>query len=309
MAFIARGFTNWKDATVKFALHQSSNCHKEAVLKMVTKPSCSKNIAESMSLQVAKEKLERRKCFLKILSNLRFLARQRFPLRGHGDEQDSNLIQLLKLRAEDDPKITEWMKKKTDKYISQDIQNEVLKIIALSVLREIMHSIHEAPFLSVMIDETTDTCISNKEQVVLCLRWVDNGLEAHEEFIGLHQVESTASTVLDGVIHDVLIRLNISISKIRGQCYDGAAAICGSQRGMATLIQQEEPRAIYIHCYGHALNLVRYALDTSYELIKLIKKSPRRDAVFQNIRKPLHEDANITVKTVVCYAHQTSSTP
>ena len=93
-----------KDATVKFALHQSSNCHKEAVLKM---PSCSKKIAESLSLQVAKEKLERRKCFLKILSNLRFLARQGLPLRGHGDEQDSNFIQLMKLRAEDDPKITE----------------------------------------------------------------------------------------------------------------------------------------------------------------------------------------------------------
>ena len=107
MAFIARGFTNWKDATVKFALHQSSNCHKEAVLKMVTMPSCSKNIAESLSLQVAKEKLERRKCFLKILSNLRFLAHQGLPLRGHGDEQDSNFIQLMKLRAEDDPKITE----------------------------------------------------------------------------------------------------------------------------------------------------------------------------------------------------------
>ena len=44
-----------------------------------------------------------------------------------------------------------------------------------------------------MIDETTD--ISNKEQVVLCLRWVDKGLEAYEEFISLHQVESTASTV------------------------------------------------------------------------------------------------------------------
>ena len=130
------------------------------------------------------------------------------------------------------------MKKKTDKYISPDIQNEVLKIMVLSVLREIMHSIREAPFLSVMIDETTD--ISNKEQVVLCLRWVDKGLEAYEEFIGLHQVESTASICLVGVIHDVLIRLNISISKIRGQCYDGAAAMCGSQKGVATLIRRAQ---------------------------------------------------------------------
>ena len=39
MAFIAQGFTNWKDATVMFALHQSSKGHKEAVLKMVSMPS------------------------------------------------------------------------------------------------------------------------------------------------------------------------------------------------------------------------------------------------------------------------------
>ena len=97
----------------------------------------------SLSLQVAKEKLERMKCFLKILTNLRFLARQGLPLiRGHRDDQNSNFRQLMKLRAEDDPKIIEWMKGKNDKYITPDIQIEVLKIMALSVLREVMHSIH-----------------------------------------------------------------------------------------------------------------------------------------------------------------------
>lgn len=162
-----------------------------------------------------------------------------------------------------------------------------------------MDSIHSAPFLSIMIDETTD--VSNREQVVVCLRWVDRGLQAHEEFIGLHAVESTAATVLVGVVRDVLARLNVSINKIRGQCYDGASAMSGSRGGVAALIQQEEPRAIYTHCYGHALNLacgdaiktcqlMKNALDTAYELIKLIKKSPRRDAVFQRIKEQLPED-------------------
>ena len=76
-AFISRGFSNWKDATVKFDLHSSSNSHKEAVLKMVTMSSS--NVGESLSSQLAREKLERRQCFLKILSNVRFLARQGLP--------------------------------------------------------------------------------------------------------------------------------------------------------------------------------------------------------------------------------------
>ena len=95
-----------------------------------------------------------------------------------------------------------------------------------------------------MVDETTD--ISNKEQVVV----------AHEEFIGLYQIESTQSEMLLAVVHDGLHRLNISTSKLRGQCYDGAASMCGSQRGLATLIQKEEPMAVYAHCYGHTLSLV-----------------------------------------------------
>ena len=294
MAFVSKGFYNWKDATVKFALHSSSNCHKEAVLKMVTMPS-GKSVAESLSSQLAKEKLQRRQCFLKILSNVRFLARQGLPIRGHGDERDSNFFQLLKLRGEDDPKIAGWLDKKQ---ISILLQNEILKIMALSVLRKIVDSIHSAPFLSIMIDETTD--VSNKEQVVVCLRWVDTLLQAHEEFIGVQDVESTAASILVAVIHDVLIRLNVSVSTLRGQCYDGASAMSGSRRGVAALIQREEPRAVYTHCYGHALNLacgdaikncelMKNALDTSYELIKLIKKSPRRDAVFKKIKDQLAE--------------------
>ena len=30
-AFISRGYTNWKDGTVSFTKHESSDCHKEAV--------------------------------------------------------------------------------------------------------------------------------------------------------------------------------------------------------------------------------------------------------------------------------------
>lgn len=65
-----------------------------------------KDIGESLSQQRMKEKMERRESFLKILLNSRFLARQGLALRGcQGDESNSNFIQLLKLRGEDDRRI------------------------------------------------------------------------------------------------------------------------------------------------------------------------------------------------------------
>ena len=63
LAFLSTGFSNWKDATRKFAQHESSKCHTESVLKMLALPSSTPNIVEALSSQMQKERLDRRKCF------------------------------------------------------------------------------------------------------------------------------------------------------------------------------------------------------------------------------------------------------
>ena len=93
-----------------------------------------------------------------------------------------------------------WLRKNTDKYISADIQNEILKTMALHILRQVPDSVRSAPFFATMVDETTDA--SNKEQVVLCCRWVDGNLEAHEDFVGLYQTESREALVLLHTLRD-----------------------------------------------------------------------------------------------------------
>ena len=66
-----------------------------------------------------------------------FLARQGLSLRGSGDESDSNLLQLLLLRTDDFPALANYLERKQLKYVSHDVQNEFLSIMALQVLREI----------------------------------------------------------------------------------------------------------------------------------------------------------------------------
>ena len=297
--YISTGYSNWKDASVRIAAHEASTCHKDAVLKTITLPATTRDIGESLSAQHAQDKLERRQCFLKLLSNVKFLARQALPLRGAGDESDSNYMQLLKLRGEDDPRVFDWLKRKTDKYTSAEMQNEMVKIMAVQILRKIAASLHTTPFYTVMADETTD--MSNREQVVVCLRWVSDKFEVHEEFIGLHVVASIDANTLVSVIKDVLLRLNLSLNKVRGQCYDGAATMAGLRTGVAKQLSQDEPRAVYTHCYGHALNLacgdtirqcklMKDALDTTHEITKLIKKSPRRDACFERLKAEMTPD-------------------
>ena len=72
-----------------------------------------------------------------------------------------------------------------------------------------------------MKDEVAD--VSNREQVVICMRWVDDDFHPQEDFIGLHQVGSIASVELVAVLRDTLLCMNLNIRKCRGQCYDGAS--------------------------------------------------------------------------------------
>lgn len=249
-----------------------------------------------LSQQHADQKAKNRQALHQIVSSIRFLCRQGLALRGHHDESDSNLKQLLRMKAEDDPVLLEWLKRKENVYTSPDIQNEILKIMGLQIFRMISKEIHTSPFLTIMADETTD--ISNKEQVALVVRRVTDDLEVYEEFLGLYTVASTDAAMISAVIKDLFIRMNLSLEKLHGQCYDGASAMSGTRNGVAKRIADLESRAVYTHCYGHALNLaasdtlkqcklMKDALDTSYEITKLIKYSPRREGIFQSLKENL----------------------
>ena len=229
------------------------------------------------------------------------MTRQGLALRGDGDEKDSNFNQLLRLRGEDDSRVFEWLERKTDRYTSPKMQNEIIKVMARKVLNraQLAHSLHNAPYFTIMVDETTDN--SNHEQVVICFQWVSNDFKVHEEFAGLHVVDSIDAITIVQAIHSVLMRMYLPISKARGQCYDGAATMRGTHSRVATRLAQEEPRAVYMHCYGHALNLacgdtlkrckvMKDALDITHEIIKLIKNSPKRQSCFEKLKVDISPD-------------------
>ena len=205
LAFVSRGYSNWKDATGEkgaFNTHQKSSTHKRAVEVMFTLPATTGNVGEMLSRAHAQERLANRDNLLKLFQNIQFLSRQGIALRGH-DKRNSNFIQLLHLRSIDDSKILEYLASKTDKHTSHQMQNEMLQVMALRILREICDLICGAAFYSIMADEVTNS--SNREQVVVCLRWVDQHFEPHEEFVGLHMVDTVASDRIIAVLKDILL--------------------------------------------------------------------------------------------------------
>ena len=85
--------------------------HIEAVEAMVTLPNTVPDVGELLSKAHMEEKLRARNMLRIILSSIRYLARQGLAFRKV-DISESNLIQLLELRAEDVPQITDWLQKK-----------------------------------------------------------------------------------------------------------------------------------------------------------------------------------------------------
>ena len=89
--------------------HESSDCHKESVQSMIVRPRTTRDIGEQLSEIHSCDKKDNRQLLLKILQNIRFLARQNIALRGDSDESESNFVQVLKLRVEDDSRVQQWL--------------------------------------------------------------------------------------------------------------------------------------------------------------------------------------------------------
>ena len=144
-----------------------------------------------------------------------------------------------------------FLLRKQMKYTSHEIQNELLSIMSLQIIHEITSQI--SPYFTVMIDQATD--LANIEQVVLVIRSVNDNLTVTEDLIGLYKTESIESSSLVSIIKDDLLRMNLKLKYCRAQCYDGGNNMTGVRNGVAKQLTDEEPRAIFTHCYGHALNL------------------------------------------------------
>ncbi|XP_075074756.1 uncharacterized protein LOC107805975 [Nicotiana tabacum] len=123
----------------------------------------------------------------------------------------------------------------------------------------------------ILVDESKD--ISHHEQMTLSLQYVYKKGQVNKPFIGLVRVHDTSAKSLKEAILSLLMKHSLSLSKIRGQGYDGASNMQGKMNGLKALILQETPSAHCIHCFAHQLQLTLVAvLLMSNELSKALQK-------------------------------------
>ena len=127
---------------------------------------------------------------------------------------------------------------------------------------------------------------------------VDCDLVAHDEFIRLKDISCTKADSVVAELKDVLLRMNLKLNKCHGPCYDGCSAMTGHRNRVVVQIKEEQKRALYTHCYAHSLNLaigdtmknsalLKHTIDNTFELTKLVKKSPKKDSKLKEIQNSL----------------------
>ncbi|XP_068322589.1 uncharacterized protein [Pyrus communis] len=109
---------------------------------------------------------------------------------------------------------------KNHKYTSSDIQKDLVRACAIETINAITKDM-EGTFFSLLVDGSRDG--STKEQMMVVLRYVNKKGEAIEKFLGVQHVSSTTSSPLEEAIERLFATTNLSMSKLRGQGYDGAS--------------------------------------------------------------------------------------
>ena len=303
-AFLSTGFSNWKKSLDRLKDYQKSKLHVAALSLEFVAPKCG-NVRQMTNENLKIKMAENRKCLLKIIETLQFLGRQGPALRGKENDENSNFWQLLKVRAKDFPRMKQWLEKKTEKYTSHDIQNEMLILMAHQIICELSDEVRST-FFATIYDKYTD--VSNKEQLIICLRWVDDYFQSHQDFFGFYKLKDIKSNTIVAAIRDVLLKTQISLDQCRGQCYKGASNMLGKKSGIAKQISDIQPKAVVTHCHCHSLNLLvkettkqskllADAMGVTGEIAILIKYSPKREQQLEFIKLSYEEGEDSDGKT------------
>ena len=285
---IAIGFDNWKKAKDKFRTHEKSQIHRDALFAHRA------HKQPPVTAQLSNQVLRQQKCYrdflMTELSSLKYLMRQGLAVRGH-KEEEGNLHQLMKCRSDDVPGLSNWLR--DGQYLSHEITDELIGMMAHKVRSDILSEVREAEWFGIIGDETRDE--GGIEQFALSLRWVDSEYTVYEDIIELIEVEQTDAVTLVSALRESCRRMVLSLDNCRGQAYDGASNMAGHLNGVAARILKEAPKAHYVHCLAHSLNLCLQDCTSSCPIIKeslllvtelstMVRASPKRLALFKNIQ-------------------------
>ncbi|XP_008241196.1 PREDICTED: zinc finger MYM-type protein 1-like [Prunus mume] len=252
-AFTGDGFKNWKKWKERFKMHVGPvgsvhNKARKAATKLMNQNTHIEMAVSKHSDQACKVYCT---CLNASIKCTKVLLQQGLAFRGHDESVTSsnrgNYLELLQFLANNDDKVKEVVMENAPgnlKLLAPCIQKEIVNSCALETLDVVMDGLKDR-FFSILVDEARN--VSVKEQMAMVLRYVDNKGHVIEIFMGIQHVTDTTSSSLKDAINTFVSRNGLSLSKLRGQGYDGASnmrAILGLTNDLSQVLQRKDQEIV-----------------------------------------------------------------
>lgn len=264
----AEGHSDWSNINTSLRGHECSQDHTQCMLKwreLDTRLKMGMAIDQQELKLLEAERKRWREILKRLLSITLSLASRNLSFRGSSDRlyepDNGNFLKEVELMATYDPVMENHLARIKDDsshthYLSHEIQNELIQIISSETLRTIVRHIHLAKYFSIILDCTPD--VSHREQMSVIVRIVCFQLQPDikEYFLGYIDVEQTTGLNLSNVVLEKLKELGIPFENCRGQAYDNGANMRGKKQGVQARLLQLNPRALFVPCGAHTMNLV-----------------------------------------------------
>ncbi|XP_021759793.1 zinc finger MYM-type protein 1-like [Chenopodium quinoa] len=259
------GFRGWNKIG-RFDVHVGGigSLHNEANEKYKNFINPKTSVAESFCTYSSKAKLQYKSRLTYSLKCIKFLLSQGLACRGHDESEESwnrgNFFALLTWLVENNSDVAKVVLSNAlgnNQMTSPLIQKDLINSCAKETTKLLIDDIGD-DYFGILADESSD--IYQKEQMALCLRYVNKKGKITERFLGIVHVKDTTALSLKSAIESLLMEHSLSLSRVRGQGYDGASNMRGEINGLKTLIMNETKQAYYIHCFAHQLQLTLVAV-------------------------------------------------
>lgn len=155
------GISDWVHLSDRIKTHEYSREHLNACIALQLWRS-EKTIDTKLNKEIDRMKNYWKNVLHRIVNTTITLATCNLPFRGHRESTEKfnsgNFISVIQLLAQYDPVLKELLEKGKGchKYLSHQIQNEIIQLIAIKIEEDIVKEINDAPFFSIIIDTTQD---------------------------------------------------------------------------------------------------------------------------------------------------------
>ncbi|EDL30261.1 zinc finger MYM-type protein 1 isoform 1 [Mus musculus] len=299
-AFATQGTADWEKMLGNFRKHEESDVHLKSLqfwrqYQFLDAIPCDNSSVYSKQIEGNKKYLRL------IIENILFLGKQCLLLKGNDQSvspmNKGSFLELLELRARDRGEVFQLMSSHVDFYSSTLVQEEIIEMIKDEMLQDIVSEINASSAFSIICEEIAGSAA--ERQLSVCVRYpqkTPSAVLVKERFLGFVTAEEVTGVHVHGRIKAYLQQVGVDFNKICGQAYDSATNFTVKLNEVVAEFKKEEPRALYVHCHAHFLELavisfckevkeLREALHTLCSLFNTVHVSEEMLASLQTMCK------------------------